>query len=175
MTMRKRIMPNGFTLLEIMVSVGILGIVSVLVAQSFFSSVRSNTKVEILKEVKQNGDFALDTMVSRIRKARTVTCDSATQLTVTNPNSSVTTLGCVVDAGITRIASASATTDYLTSSDVTIGGTDCSGSTLVMSCTSTSGVPTRVDIAFTLTSTTSSPDAIDQGSVDFATSVSLRN
>ncbi len=119
----------GFTLLEILVSVTIISGLSILIAQAFFTTSRSNTKTEILKEVKQNGDFALGIIGKMVRESYgiTSTCAAAgttsTSLSIKNPDSGVTTFGCVFDSGVSRVASSSGTVDYLTSTSVTLGGT----------------------------------------------------
>jgi len=44
---------KGFTLLEILISISIAASVSILIAQVFFTTSRTNTKTELLKDVKQ--------------------------------------------------------------------------------------------------------------------------
>lgn len=170
----------GFTLLELVISVAIIAGIGTVIAQTFFVTTRSNTKVELQKEVKESGDYAIDIMGRIVRTAATITTACAdtgattSSLTLTNPDGGTTTFACEVNAGVARIASISATrTDYLTSSSVTLGA-DCNTSTLSFVCASIAGTPNNVKINFTLSQKGVSPDQIEQASLPFQTSVSLR-
>lgn len=168
---------KGFTLLEIIVSVVIIALIGMVVSQAFLTTSRSGVKTEILKEVKQNGDFALSTMERMIRgaKADTTSCVNNT-VTLTGSDNGTTTFGCFFDGIISRIASTSASgTQYLTSRAVTLGGTDCISSTLTISCTPTPGIPVNVFIKFTLSQKGSSPSTFEQAQAAFETSVTTRN
>ena len=112
-----------------MVSIGIVAIMGVLISQVFFTTTRSNAKAEVLKNVKQNGDFAAELMGRMIRNANAITTTCAdtgsttTSITLTNPNGGSTAFGCLLDGTVMRIASTSAgRTDYLTDSGLTLGG-----------------------------------------------------
>ncbi len=172
---------NGFTFVEILVVVGVVSIISVVIAQSFFVTTRSNVKTEVIKDVKQSGLFATTIMEQMIRNAQSVdeTCaeegTELRELTITNADGQTTTFGCHEDIGVMRIASSSSgTRHYLTSSAVTLGGIDCSSSTLRFVCRSSSYRPTSVTISFRLTQAGVSPDLFEQADTEFQTSVSLR-
>ena len=132
---------NGFTLMEILISVGILAIVTTLIAQVLFTTTHVNKKTEILTDIKQDGNFALDVMARMVRAAKAIetSCTTSTA-SITNNDNTVTTLRCLPDGNAARIASVSATTGaivYLSGGNVTLsasGGTDCSDSSLVFSC-----------------------------------------
>lgn len=177
-------MKRGFTLIETLISMGIAATVGVLIAQVFFTTTKSNTKTEALKEVKQSGERAISSMERMIRSASNIvsTCtDTGTTLSsvqLANIDGGVTTLGCELNSSVTRIASTSATTptEYLTSTDVTLGGVDCddSGNTLSFVCVSYPDKPSIITIYFTL----NRPSAIDlseTANVLFQTTVTLRN
>lgn len=173
---------SGFTLLEILVSMGIIGLLSVVMTQTLYTTARSNTKTEILKEVKQNGDFVIDVMSRMIRSSLSVTssCSSAgtttSSLTITNPDGRSTTFGCLADSGVTRVAStSSARTDFLTNSGVTAGGSDCSSSSLRFVCTGSPGAATSVQIKLTLAQKGTPVAQFEKASATFQTSVTLRN
>ena len=53
---------HGFTLIELLVVVAVFMILAVLVTNSLFSILKSNTKANIMKEIRQNGTYALDVM-----------------------------------------------------------------------------------------------------------------
>ena len=173
---------NGFTLLELVVSVAIVSLVSVVLSQVFLVTLRTNAKTEISKDMKQNGDLALESMVRMIQKAKRVTstCDStgtiSQSLTLTNEDSGETTYQCVLDGAATRLASTSATgTEYLTSSNVTMGGTQCSDSSLSITCAGGAGVPASVTIVFQLSQSGMSDAAFEQTSESFQTTATVRN
>lgn len=172
----------GFTLLEVLVAVGVVGVASVLIAQVFFATTRSNTKTELLKNVKQNGDFAVGVVNRLIRNATAITtaCSTTgtttTTISLTNPDGNTTTLGCLLDGAVTRIASVSATaTDYLTDSALTLGGSACNGSSLSFVCTTPSGQPTTVTVSFTLSQKGTPVAQFEKSSASFQTTVAIRN
>ncbi len=170
----------GFTLLELLVSVAILGVIGTLVAQAFFSVFRSNSKTEILKDVKQSGEQTLLTMTRIIQNAQEVAvCPSdgtpLDSLALVNPDGGTTTFGCVLDGTITRIASTSATNEFLTDSHVTIGGSTCAASSLVFECTTQSGEPSKITISFSLAQVGTPVDQSETAREDFQGSVIIRN
>lgn len=166
----------GFTLLELLISVAIIALLSVVMSQVFISTIRTNTKTEILKEVKQNGDLALESMVRMIQNAEMITCDTPQSLSIVNPDSNTTTLACVADGEAMRLASASAsTTVYLSSKLVTLGGSSCGTSTLTFTCAGGTGVRTSVMISFRLAQTGAPGDQFETASESFQTSAAMRN
>lgn len=176
---------QGFTLLEILISISIAASVGILLAQVFFTTVRTNTKTELLKDVKQNGEYAVGIMERMIRSALrvqstcTTTGSTLLSIQIVNPNGDTTTFGCLVDGTVTRIASTSSTavTEYLTSSNVTIGGASCSDAenSLSFVCTSYPDQASRVTVSFSLSEIGTPPDKRDQASVEFQTSTAPRN
>lgn len=176
---------SGFTLLEILVAMSVASVVGVLIIQVFFTTTRTNTKTELLKDVKQNGQYAMAIMERMIRNARSVDTVCAlsgttvSSLTITNPDGNTTTFGCILDSGVTRIASQSGSgnTDYITSSNVTLGGATCAdaNNSLQFVCTSYPAGHWRIDIAYSLAKSGFQVDRIDQASATFQSSVTTRN
>lgn len=173
---------SGFTLLEMVVSLAIVAIVSTVLSQVFIATLRTNTKTEILKDVKQTGEIALETMVRQIQNAKSVTtsCDYAgitsQSITLVNADNGETTLGCVLDGTTTRLASISAQgTQYLTTPNVTMGGSTCSTSTLEFLCKGGAGVSSSVTISFQLAQSGVAVGVFEQSSESFQTSASMRN
>lgn len=171
---------QGFTLLELIVTVAAIALMSVVLSQIFFTTLRTNTKTEILKEVKQNGDLAQETLARMIQNAQSLTtvCNSAgvesDSIQIVNPDGGTTTLGCVEDE-VAHIASISANgTEYLTGSNVSLGWT-CAEARLTFLCKGGTGVPNSITIAFTLTQTGSSQNQVDNSSASFQTTVTTRN
>lgn len=175
-------MKKGFTIIELVVSIGIIAILGLTVSQIFVSTIRTNTKTEILKEVKQNGEFAMEVMVRMIQNAEKVVsvCDGSDQqaITILNQDGYETTFGCAAVGSpvIYRVASISATsTQYISSSNVTLGGGSCATSSLHFICSNALGLPNTVVVKMDLAQSGVSPDQFEQSSASFQTSVNTRN
>ncbi|HUD18863.1 MAG TPA: prepilin-type N-terminal cleavage/methylation domain-containing protein [Patescibacteria group bacterium] len=175
---------EGYTLLEILVAMTIIASVGILITQVFFTTTRSNTKSELLKDVKQNGDFAVESMTRMIRNSLGVESDCSPAGTtlnyvqIKNADEVDTTFGCVADSGVTRIASTSAASgasDFLTSSNVSLGGTTCNDSTLVFFCTSYTDEPSKISIQFQLSQAGVPSGQFQNADTNFETIVSPRN
>lgn len=174
---------SGFTLLEIIVVIALLGIVGVMAVDIFFTSLRGGTKAETLKEIKQNGDFAISVMERMIRNAQEVTstCDGSSMpsITIRNPDYYETTFECVWDL-IEEVAYIASSSAAITSKNITLvrPGTpspDCTSADLTFTCSQTASKPETVSISFTLyqKGVTSRPE--ERASVTFETTISLRN
>lgn len=174
---------RGFTLIEILISVGLIAIISMVVSQVFLSTVRTSTKAELLKDVKQNGDFALDVIARMIRSAGTVSSactvagNKSPSLSIVNvDDSGGTTFECVQDGTVMRIASRSASkTEFLTSANVSIGGITCADSTLFFTCTLISNEVASIKVEFSLFQAGSLPDQFQKASTSYQTTVLSRN
>jgi prepilin-type N-terminal cleavage/methylation domain-containing protein len=173
---------TGFTLIELIVTVAAIAIISTVLSQIFFTTLRTNAKTEILKEVKQNGDLVQESMVRMIQNAQGLvsSCDAvgveSASLELINQDGNTTTLTCIEDEDGTRIASVSAaSTDFLTSAAVTLGGVSCDDSTLTFVCKGGVGVRSSVTISFSLAQKGTSPNQFDTASSNFQTSATTRN
>lgn len=177
-----KVVGEGFTLVELIISIGIIALIGSVISQVFFQTTRSNAKVEIQKEVKQNGDYAIEVMQRMIHNSLAVTSSctstgfSGQTLTITNPDFGSTTFACDNTSGTPRIASVSALgISYLTTASVTLGGTACATSTYQTVCTTLNSHPYNVKINFTLSQTSTSPDIVNQATQSFQTFVTIRN
>jgi len=177
---------KGFTLLETLISISVIATVASLIVQVFFTTTRANIKTEVLKDVKQNGDVALDVMTRMIRNSLSVQGDcfvaGSPTLDIQNPDGNITEFMCIYDSanGITRIASVSATTgeiQYLTSSNVTLGGgINCNnGNSLGFSCTNTPNESDKITISFQLVQSGTPVSQFEKAETQFMTTVSSRN
>jgi len=161
----------GFTLIELLVVIAIMGTVGVMVSNLFFQTLKGSTKAELLKTVKQEGDYAISSMERIIRNAKTVesVCASggstASSITVTNQDDTSTSFGC--DAGNTKIT--------LDGADLTSSIVAVSGCGSFITCTQSGSTPPVVAIKFSLSQAGSSSRPEEQASVPFQTIVSLRN
>ncbi len=62
----------GFTLVETLVTLVLIGTIGLIASISLFNLLSGSAKTEIVKEIKQNGDYALSTMEQNIRNATDV-------------------------------------------------------------------------------------------------------
>lgn len=168
-------MRRGFTLLELLVTTGIMTLVTVILVQVLFSTIHVNTKAEIIKEVKQNGDFALGIMMRMIQNARVIAspCDgtATSYVTLTNADGGETTFACLPEAGVLRIASNSA---YITSSKVTLTGLSCMDA-IDFVCTTLAGSTRVVKINFSLAQRGTPEASYETAASSFQTTVTVRN
>jgi prepilin-type N-terminal cleavage/methylation domain-containing protein len=171
---------QGFTLIEILISVGILAIVATLIAQVLFTTTHVNKKTEIITDIKQDGNYALDVIGRMVRSAKSIDVCQADELVITNPDNNVTTLACVSDGNAARIASQSATqTVYLSGGNLTLSrsaSADCVDSLLAFSCPPVSGgILNQATVTFTLGQVGISGSAYESGSASFQSIIRMRN
>jgi prepilin-type N-terminal cleavage/methylation domain-containing protein len=161
---------QGFTLLEILVTVLLFGMLSALASSSLFSLLRGASNTNVVRELKQNGDYALSVMEVKIRNANSIAACTglpSNTFTIANPGSipaPTTTYTCI--NGTIQTQDGAGVPGNLLSSSVTIS--NCQ----IFTCTTVNGIPHSVLIQFSL-----SPTA--QASVpqteSFRSQVNLRN
>lgn len=77
---------RGFTLIELILGVVLLGIVSLALTSAFVPTVQTSVTVDTRKEALQNARVAMERMLREIREARSITAGfTATSLTFTGP------------------------------------------------------------------------------------------
>lgn len=133
----------GFTLIELLVVTVIFISISAMAVSFLFSTLSGGGKAEAIKEVRQNGSYALSIMEKLIVSSRRVECNPnpGTSMSITAIDNSVATISCIDDAtNGKRIASGSG---FLTTSNVSVS--DCT-----FTCTPGSGIPATVEIDFTV-------------------------
>ncbi len=166
----------GFTLIETLVVIFLIGIVLVAGGNIFFGIMKGASKAEVEREVKQNGDYALAIMERMIRNSRgVVVCDEdQDELTITNLDFYQTTFERVPDSdlGINRVASSGA---YLTGENVDVLSLnfDC---IYEPETSSDEKDIRRVEINFSLIPRGGEKEVPETYTIiDFKTSISLRN
>ncbi len=174
--MKRHRSESGFTLLEMVVTVSIVAIISVVLSQVFLATVRTNSKTEVLKDVKQNGDVVLESIIRTVQNATTLTCTSSKSITVENQDGTDTVFACEASGAITRLArTTTAGTSYLTADNITMGGADCTASSLTFSCSDVNGYPAILTVSFDLAPGNIPAAAFEQTSSSFTTTVTMRN
>ena len=158
---------KGYTLIELVVVAGILGIIGVVSVSLFLSTLLGGGKSTALNDVRSNGDYAITQMERMIRSARYMvgTCiPDMNSIKIKNPDGGTTEFSMENN----RIASNSA--QFLTSDDVLLVGPidfDC--------IQSSSKAPEIVSINFTLQKGDSGSPNKDYAQADFSTSVQVRS
>lgn len=133
----------GFTFIELLVVTVIFISVSTMAVSFLFSTLSGGGKAEAIKEVRQNGSYALSVMEKLIVSSRRVDCLTATSIKITAIDHSETTISCTGN----QIASGSG---FLTGGNVSVSLCTfaCSERTLA-----NAGTPATVDIDFTVSKT----------------------
>lgn len=85
-------MKNGFTLAEILVSLGVLSILMVVLVQIFFSSVRGGTKSQTVGIINENGRYILDMVDKQVQAADLIICPAFYDAISTNVDGNVLVL-----------------------------------------------------------------------------------
>jgi len=67
-----RLKNYGFTFIEMIIALSIISVISVAIVAIFLTTVRGSVRSEAMKEIKQNGDYALDVMTRNIANAAAI-------------------------------------------------------------------------------------------------------
>lgn len=151
---------RGFTLFEMIVAIGIFIVLVLLSGQVFFATLRGSTKTEVVREVRQNADFAVSVMERQLHNAANVKVCDGTQVSYFDQEGVLTSFSCVSGAD-SYIASGGA---RLTNPDVAVA-----------SCSITCPQTGVVEISFTVRQKATSPRPEEAGSYSVSTRVNLRN
>ncbi len=176
---------RGFTLIEILVVVGILAIIAVISSNMFFTVFKSSGKTKVLTKVKENGDYALSVMERLIRDSEEVVTNTDNKICESGMNylkfkradGSTIEFGCLEEGTANgRIASNSA---RLTSSEVKVDSCsfDCSCPVAFPNCTSegTKFYPKTITIKFILSQIGATVRPEEEAIINFQTTVGTRN
>lgn len=150
---------KGYTLVEILLVVTIFSLIAGILSVILSTAMRSSTKAEATKEIRQNGEYALTVVEGLVLNARSLNCEGG-KLKVIDVLGGETVISC--ENG--RMASNSA---YLTSSGVSVS--DCS-----FECEPDGQEAQAVKISFSV-NTKGGLSSFDTSSVQFSTRVTLAN
>lgn len=170
----------GFTLIEIIVVIGVIALVAIVLSSGLMTIFRTNSQSSQSTDTKQNGDQALSSIERMLRAAQTVTspCDGTDQLSLrfTDHDNNETKFFCAQEGMTTFIASESAKgTSRLTGNTVTLGA-NCVQPNIVFSCTRSPNGSQVVSIAFTLYTVGQSPTSyFNPTSAAFKSIITVRN
>jgi prepilin-type N-terminal cleavage/methylation domain-containing protein len=166
---------KGFTLIEILVSLTIIAIIGVVIVQTFLTTVRANTKAEVMREIKQNGDIAMSVITKRILAANTVITPIGTSdsLTITDSEgvNEYTYQAEEID-GLCRISEITGV-DHVAMISKSVTVHNCDMDFVVND--NGDGVANRITVSFRLLQANSSEDVIDKATMRFQTTTVMRN
>jgi prepilin-type N-terminal cleavage/methylation domain-containing protein len=101
---------NGFTLVEMIVSLAIFSVVAVVALGALVKIISANHKAQSLQSALTNLNFGLESMSRELREARTYHCDASTD--PTGYGGTITAKGCqIISSGDAVIAFISAKRD----------------------------------------------------------------
>jgi prepilin-type N-terminal cleavage/methylation domain-containing protein len=164
---------TGFTLVELLVSVGLFAAISTIVISVLFTAFRASKKSEVMLAVKQNGSTALSRMVNNIRFAR-----SLDDPLVCIPDALLDSITVTAfDGGQTVYGCPGVLTESISSNSavlVDINAVSVTACSFTCSQTSVSDPPT-ITIQFILSAARATDFVETTSSIPFQTAVTMRN
>lgn len=168
---------KGFSLIELLVVVVLIGIIGTITTQVFILGFRSQGKSEVLKEVKQNGDYAMSVMESLVRNAadvpRTSCNTSSTTFSIVGADGFTTTFLCSSNQIASQSSGMPVPTPTVT---FPLTGTrvEISSCTFRVVCPTPPFGPKYIFINFTVSQAGSGLPVDQTASLDYQSTVSLR-
>ena len=178
---------KGFTLVELLAVIMVLGVIGGVVGGILISSLIGTNKTNSLESVRQNGNYALSQISKSIEFSRSfegVSSNNLTYITDCTQPLGVSPTPTPVPYSYIKITSADGNETVFSCSSSTISSNSASlvnGSTIVVSsCSFTCSqddlvVPPTIGINFTLSDRKGGSFVQNTTSVSFQTSVTLRN
>lgn len=171
---------DGFSLIELLVVVALIGMIGAITTQVFILALQTQGKSEIIKEVKQNGDYAMSVMESMIRNSSdilSVSCnDTLNQITIQNPDGFNTIFDCSLGSNnISSISGSENAVPTPTGAPLTNSRVKVSSCTFRVICPTPPINPKYVYIEYTVSQAGSGTGPKDTSTLDYQTTISLRN
>lgn len=174
---KKKNKQKGYSLIELTVVVGLTSILAIAITAIMMSSLLSSSRVRTLIKIRQAGDLALTQVQQLVRNAKSIDeCSSSNEnstndyLVLTSQDGEQTTIQTEeITPGFYKIASTSAVrTRYLNTEDVP-------AQSFNLTCEPSDTNTTLVKVSFALVNETASGRPFDSPTVNFETSIELRN
>jgi prepilin-type N-terminal cleavage/methylation domain-containing protein len=163
--------PRGFTLIEILIVIGLLSVIGTISVAVITVTLRGAKKTDLLNFANQNGDAALSQMVKNIRYAQTLNTPATCVPTTTVSSITITSFS---DHQQTTYSCANNTISSNSASLLDINSLRVSSCSFVCSQASTL-VPPIITIQFVLVPKTAGSFEETNFSLPFQSSVTLRN
>jgi prepilin-type N-terminal cleavage/methylation domain-containing protein len=159
---------SGFSLIELIVVIGLLSLLMLAISSTMLMSIVSSNRIRTTSSIKNAGNYALTQMQAMLRNSRSITTCNSTAGTITfvNPDGGSTTLLTETVGTTTKIASNSGF--YITPSNAAVSG-------FTILCEPSDTDPTLIKIAFDLKDSLTTKRAVENPTIHFETSVNLRN
>jgi type II secretory pathway pseudopilin PulG len=169
--MKQKLSQTGFTLLELLLYVAIVGMLLLALAYFFVGTASTRIGGQIENDVNQQATFAMETITQTIRNSDSITAPAANvsgaQLTLAMTPSTVSPTIFALSSGVLTIKEGAGTVVPLTSSSVVV-------SNLTFSNASKASTPGSVQISFTMASSSTSNRSEFSYSKTFTTTASVR-
>lgn len=88
---RKR---GGFSLVEILIVISLFVVVSLIVGQALFSTIKGSIKSDLTIKVRQNGNYALSVMERKLHSALKVSCSDTNIISYNDANGVASRIAC---------------------------------------------------------------------------------
>jgi len=118
----------GFSLLEMVLYIGIIALISVLAMQSLFVMIRAFTNIRVMQDLNKNATTAIERMAFEIRSAYDVDLGNSTldsspgvlELLTTDSGGSNTTAGFSIVSDVLRVSEAGVDAGALTAPNIVV-------------------------------------------------------
>lgn len=165
---------RGFTLVEVLVVISLIGIIGTLVVAVLSITLRGSQKADVIAVTRQNGNLALSQMTKQIRFAKSIDSPSSCIPSVTSTSITITSF---TDGDQTTFACPTSLDSGITSNSASLMDANAVS---VESCSficsqANSQDPPTVTIEFTLIPFVENQFTEAQTSLPFQTSVTMRN
>lgn len=160
--MKKGINKFGFSLIEMLIVISVLGLFSLIGSNLLFGTLFGSSKSEVLKEVRQNGEYALRVMEETIKTSVGLISCSPSSVVVKGKNNLRTNFS--LKEG--RIASNSS---YLTNNKVKIENFEFDCSEVKP------GLPPKIGISFVVSQAQKTNRPEKKARMSFSSWVTMRN
>lgn len=176
----KSILEKGFTLIELLVVMGVLVVIGLVIATIIVSALRGSNKTNTINTVRQNGDYAISRISKMLEFAQGFVGVSNDNVNYSNscssPNSLYNYVKVVAFDGGKTVFSCNTSQSRISSNSASlINSSDVSLSSCSFTCSRNISVPPTIGIDFTLTQKSQSNLFESKASIEFKTSVIMRN